>query len=85
MLEGLKAGLREAEVLELGPGAQLQQRSSLVVLKGTLRASGHADSMPASHSGAAPVPSLVRIVHFVRSKGCPASLQYSAILTCIIT
>ena len=46
VLATLKAGLREAEVLELPPGASFKQRSSLVVLRGTLRATGRAPSLP---------------------------------------
>lgn len=48
MLESLRLGLREAEVLELGPGAPFMQRYHLVLLRGTLRAAGHTNSVPPS-------------------------------------
>lgn len=48
VLAALKAGLREAEVVELPPGGALDQRSSLVVLKGTLRTAGTAAHVPAA-------------------------------------
>ncbi len=48
VLSSLTAGLREAEVLELPAGASLRQRSSLVVLRGTLRAAGAAPALPTS-------------------------------------
>lgn len=54
VIGNLKAGLREAEVLELPPGASIKQRSSLVVLRGTLRATGHASQLPTSADGTTP-------------------------------
>lgn len=48
VLESLRLGLREAEVLELGPGAPFLQRSHVVLLRGSLRASGRTNSVPAS-------------------------------------
>ena len=55
VLSTLKSGLREAEVLELRAGGRLAQRSSLVVLKGTLRAAGHAADLPtAKGAGSSP-------------------------------
>lgn len=51
VLHNLKAGLREAEVLELPPGATFKQRSSIVVLRGTLRATGNAAELPTADGG----------------------------------
>lgn len=52
MLESLRGGLREAEVLELGPGVPFKQHSHVVLLRGTLRAAGHTSSVPQSaHAG----------------------------------
>ena len=51
MLDSLKHGLREADVLEMGPGAVTKQHSNIVVLKGTLRATGHACSVPSAGGG----------------------------------
>jgi len=52
VLDSLKHGLREADVLEMGPGAVAKQQSNIVVLKGTLRVTGRASKVPSASSGA---------------------------------
>ncbi len=63
VLDALKQGLREAEVLEMGPGAVVKQHANIVVLKGTLRATGHACSVPSSHGGASGRDMALQIRH----------------------
>lgn len=60
VLATLKAGLREAEVVELPPGGAVDQRSSLVVLKGTLRTAGTAVHVPAAALAGAHTIFLIR-------------------------
>ncbi len=42
----LKAGLRDAELVSLRPGQRYEQHSSIVLLTGTLRATGWTSSPP---------------------------------------
>jgi len=53
-LAELKQGLRNAELVHLQPGEMRMQQSSWVLLKGTLRVTGHAASVPAGMPGRQP-------------------------------
>ena len=53
-LADLKQGLRGAELVHLGPGERADQASSWVLLRGSLRTTGRAYSVPAAASGAPP-------------------------------
>lgn len=50
-LAELKQGLRGAELVQLAPGEVHVQQSSWVLLKGTLRITGHAAFVPAGMPG----------------------------------
>ena len=51
-LAELKQGMRDAELVQLAPGEMHIQQSSWVLLKGTLRITGHAAFVPAGMPGA---------------------------------
>lgn len=53
-LAELKQGLRKAELVHLQPGEMRVQQSSWVLLKGTLRLTGRAASVPAGIPGGRP-------------------------------
>ena len=50
-LAELKQGMRGAELVQLAPGEMHMQQSSWVLLKGTLRITGHAAFVPAGMPG----------------------------------
>lgn len=50
-LAGIKHGLRDADLVQLAPGERLDQGSTWVLLRGSLRTIGHASSIPAAASG----------------------------------
>jgi hypothetical protein len=50
-LADIKQGLRDADLLQLAPGQAADQSSTWVLLRGSLRTTGHASSIPAAASG----------------------------------
>ena len=51
VLSGLRRELRSAELVRLGPEEQFGQKSSIVLLRGKLRAMGHAADVPLADRG----------------------------------
>lgn len=56
----LRRGLRDALLLELEPGEQFWQESSVVLLRGTLLCTGQANSVPMQQLPGVSVPPICR-------------------------